>query len=220
MSPRNIFVAFKAVVHKGNYFPTQYIREQSSVSFYLATCLPPIRVCLARSSRSVNERVSTAGGWQSFRGGRHAQPGYCQGPDFRPDHVEASTEPRRQWLPVYYAGRRLIRSQRVRAILNKSLAEVSLVKEQQISDAFGAFSRGANQPWTFTTLFRLHEVSLARRELVTLELPLQSCFWRGGVANTHYIIFITLQMLYINNHSHLWRENMETIKICTLILSD
>lgn len=127
------------------------------------------RVCLARFSECQRE----AGGWQSFRSGRHAQPGYCQSLDFRPDESEASTEPRRQWLPVYYAGRRLIRSQRVRAILNKGRAR-SLVKEQQISDAFGASSRGANQPWTFTILFGLRQVSLSWRVLMTLALFLIS----------------------------------------------
>lgn len=126
--------------------------------------LTPIRVCLARFSKCQRE----AGGWQSFRSGRHAQPGYCQSLDFRPDESEASTESRRQWLPVYYARRRLIRSQRVRAILNKGRAR-SLVKEQQISDAFGAFSRGANQ-LTFTILFGLRQVSLSRTVLMTLAL--------------------------------------------------
>lgn len=98
-------------------FPTRYQGTIFRLLLSGPTCLPPIRVCLARFS----ERQRETGGWQSFRGGRHAQPGYCQSLDFRPDH-EASTESRRQWLPVYYAGRRLIRSQRVRAILNKGCA--------------------------------------------------------------------------------------------------
>lgn len=75
-------------------------------------------------------------------------PGFCHGLDFRPGH-EVLTEPRRQRLPVYYSGRRLIRSHRARAILNKGRTSVSRRRTTNIRRIWCFFSRAANRPRTY-----------------------------------------------------------------------